>query len=425
MRQYFSPFIDKKGSYLTIWDIHFSHIAQLKERNIEEGYQVEYKSRWDDNFIKKHLCQTITSFANSEGGWLFIGIEDGTAEYIGIEKHRTDFNQVISQKLATVSPIPKFESKFVKNSQDKRKGVLVVYIYEGINPPYICNGTIYLRNGSSKVPIKPGRTEIDNLIHKRDGFKKKHKEFCTNNFVDSSVMYPLCSVYLYNPYAEFGLNNLLEKLKFSKQILSEMDCFQRIGYSSESVLCYNSDIIAKNSVTSISEFFADGNIKISIPLFCCDDDLRKAWARLENNKNSKVDISEMLVIDGYISYMTIHMALKNAFEFIKKCGFHINDYYISFEYKSVRNAVLFFRTYDQENESSSGNFYICPKNKILTKTTYFINDVNVEDIATICYQLLDTNYALQFGIDPDELLNRVIASMPLYQEKIFSSKYKI
>ena len=424
MRQYFSPFINKKGSYLTIWDIRFSHITQLKERNIEEGYQIEYKSRWDENFIKKHLCQTITSFANSEGGWLFVGIEDGTAEYIGIEKSRSDFNQIVSQKLSAVSPVPKFESKFIRDPRDKQKGVLVIYVYEGLNPPYICNGTVYLRNGSSKVPIKPGRIEIDNLIHKKDKFEKQYKEFCVNDFIDSKVSYPYCSIYLYNPYANFDLNNLLENLKIIKQALYEMGCFQRIGYSSESVLTYNSDIISQNSVTTISEFFADGNIKISNPLFTGDKGLRKAWAAHIKEKNPKLDMSEMLVVDGYLTYMTIQNALRNAFKFIKNRGYHINDYYISFEYKNIRNSVLFFRTNKPKDEFNCDDFYVCPKDEIKTKSTYFINDVKEEDIANICFQLLDTKFAIQFGIDPDELCNKIVESEPLYQEKVYSSKYE-
>lgn len=426
MSLYYSPFIDKKGSFVPLPKIRFSHVVQLEERNIEEGYQVEYKSQWDDNFLKKHLCQTITSFANSEGGWLFIGVADDTAKYIGIKKLRADFSQIIAQKLDSVSPIPKFESRFIRSPQNKQMGVLVVYIHEGLNPPYVCNGTVYLRNGSSKVPIKSGRVEIDKLVHKRESFSNKQKEFCINNLVDVSAKFPYCSIYLYNPYATFDINTLTENLKNMKETLSKTGYWQRLSYSSESVLCYSSDIISKGSITSITEFFANGNIKVMSPLFTLQKESRKAWASFINEQNPNVDVSEMSVADGFISFGSIQLQLQYVFEYLKNCGYHINDYYISFEYKNVGNTVLYFRaTNDGESQNiKNTELSICAKNEIKTLPTYFIDDVNGEDPASISLQLLETNFAFPFGIAPNELRIKIIESMPLYQEKKFSCKFE-
>lgn len=196
----YSPFIDKKGNKIKLSKIRFSDIVRIEETGIEEGYKVEFKSVWDDNFKKKHLCQTITSFANAEGGWLIVGIEDGTGKYIGIDKQRTDFSQIISQKLVEVTPIPKFDCRFIHETNNKKRGVLVIQVYEGINPPYVCNGTVYTRNGSSKLPIKSDRSSIDELINKRNKYNDLMKRFCVNNFVDERERNPHCIIYLYNPY---------------------------------------------------------------------------------------------------------------------------------------------------------------------------------------------------------------------------------
>jgi hypothetical protein len=80
-------------------DLTYSDICNIREQGIEEGYKIEFKSQWDENFKKKHLCQTIASFANAEGGWLLVGIEDGTGNYVGIEKQRSDFSQTIAQNI--------------------------------------------------------------------------------------------------------------------------------------------------------------------------------------------------------------------------------------------------------------------------------------------------------------------------------------
>jgi len=92
--------------------------------DVDEGYNIEYKSEWNDNFKKKHLAKVITSFANTEGGWLFVGVDDA-GKYVGIEKQRTGFSQQIGQILKTsVSPYPTFETKFVKE-KGSNKGVLL------------------------------------------------------------------------------------------------------------------------------------------------------------------------------------------------------------------------------------------------------------------------------------------------------------
>jgi len=430
MRPFYSPFIDNDGKFIPISKIRFSHISQLKNRGIEEGYQIEYKSKWDDIFLKKHFCQTITSFANSEGGWLFIGIEDNTAEYIGIKKLKADFSQIISQKLnSSVSPMPRFESKFIENPKSKNDGVLIIYIYEGINPPYICNGTVYVRNGSSKIPVKPGRIEIDHLIQKRESVVKRYKEFCKNDFVKSDSKFPFCTVYLYNPHApDMDINKLNENLKRMRQTLSESERWQRIRFSTESVVCYNSNIVSKSSITSIAEFYANGNIKLFCPLFLIQGNRHERWAEYIKEKTSIIDVDEMPVIDGYISYSSIQSALHCALEYIKKSNYHFNDYNIMFEYKNIGNVVLFFRENIQNDEDEkryiqnlSEELYFSSKNEISTLPTYFLEDIRLEDAGSVSFQLLETDFALVFGMSPDDLNKKIVDSIPLYQEKTFTS----
>ena len=145
--------------------------------------------------------------------------------------------------------------------------------------------------------------------------------------------------------------------------------------------------------------------------------------------NPNVDLSNMAIIDGYISYTSLQTSLKNALQHIKKCGFAINDYNISFHYKNIYNSVLYFREIfncEEYKEKSikkikEYHFYTCSKNEVKTAPTHFINDVKLEIIDNISIQLMDNNFALIFGIDPAELLDKIIESIPLYDEKIFSS----
>lgn len=113
----YSPFLDCKGNQLNLAQLRFSHLSQLKE--IDEGYKIEYKSVFDDS-VKKKIPAIITSFANSEGGWLIIWIDDDSHDLKCIPKRRSDYNQTISQLLKErTSPIPTFDSRILVNPKTK------------------------------------------------------------------------------------------------------------------------------------------------------------------------------------------------------------------------------------------------------------------------------------------------------------------
>ena len=71
----YSPFSDSKGRPLTIEKVKFSHLSQLVD--CDKGHHVEYKLLHEDGG-KAQLAKEITSFANCEGGWLIVGIDDKT-----------------------------------------------------------------------------------------------------------------------------------------------------------------------------------------------------------------------------------------------------------------------------------------------------------------------------------------------------------
>lgn len=146
----YSPFSDSKGRPLTIEKVKFSHLSQLVD--CDEGHHVEYKLLLEDGG-KAQLAKEITSFSNCEGGWLIVGIDDKTKEIKPIDKQ--DYSQRIGKIATRISPMPEFSTRFLTMPENKKSGVLLVYVYEGRNAPYVCNGSIYVRSGSSKEPIKP------------------------------------------------------------------------------------------------------------------------------------------------------------------------------------------------------------------------------------------------------------------------------
>ena len=104
----YSPFSDSKGRPLTIEKIKFSHLSQLVD--CDEGHHVEYKLLLEDGG-KAQLAKEITSFANCEGGWLIVGIDDKTKEIKPIDKQ--DYSQRIGKIATRISPMPEFTTRFL------------------------------------------------------------------------------------------------------------------------------------------------------------------------------------------------------------------------------------------------------------------------------------------------------------------------
>lgn len=200
----YSPFHNDKNEFLSINDVTYAELNQLNL--LDEGYQLEFKLNLNDD-VKKKIPTIMTSFANSSGGWIVIGVHDKSKSIIPIKRERNDFGQIISQLLkGCVTPIPQYEVRFLECPDDKERGVLLIYVYEGNYTPYISNGTICIRNGSSKEPVqRADRATIELLLEKSNQHRKNIEDFFKreivfpySNLVYKTRNYSLCNIYLKN-----------------------------------------------------------------------------------------------------------------------------------------------------------------------------------------------------------------------------------
>ena len=198
----YSPFHNDDQEFVRINDVTYAELDQLSL--LEEGYQLEFKLNFNDN-VKKKIPAIMTSFANSSGGWIVIGVDDKSKSIVPIKRERNDFGQIISQLLkGHVTPIPQYEVRFLGCPDNTENGILLIYICEGDFTPYICDGTIYIRNGSSKEPLqRADRATIELLLDKSnrnkeviETFFKRDIEFSYNNRVCKTREYSLCNIYL-------------------------------------------------------------------------------------------------------------------------------------------------------------------------------------------------------------------------------------
>lgn len=357
MSQFYSPLINENGNFLSIDEIEYKHLSQLADRGIQEGYKVEYKKQWDDNFKIKHLCQTITSFANSEGGWLFIGINDRGA-IVNIPEERADFSQIIANKIQSdVSPIPVFECRFIRNPSEIGTGVLVIFVDEGIDPPYICKGTVYIRSGSSKLPVAPDRSTIDRLIEKQNKYKNEMEKFKIDTIYDFETTAPFCMISLYNKKQQNQLTFYdFEEIKSN---LNKNVGFKRSMLSHNSIIFFGSDIIEPNSVTGTLEIFHNGSVKFSFHLIPCKKKICNDIALNLRNCNPNYDLTGFKFLDFALIYYYIMGTLNKVLEYLLTKYFDKKEYVLSFNYRNIRNCLLYFDTGDNTFYDTVKKYGIC------------------------------------------------------------------
>ena len=125
---------------------------------VEESFFFEFKS---DNVKNKVLAKEVAAFANSYGGYIFLGVGDNK-EIEGCEGWNEE--KITSVIYDSITPTPSFD---VKSFIIRNKQVLLVRIDEGSEPPYITiDGNIFERVSSSSRLVSSSE-KLTQLFNKR------------------------------------------------------------------------------------------------------------------------------------------------------------------------------------------------------------------------------------------------------------------
>ena len=178
----YSPFSNTNISDLTALDLEIL-------KSVNEGWYVEYKSELNNS---QSIAKSISSFANSYGGWLFYGIKekdkaDNTAgSFPGIPKSEVDAAlQTIRHSVARhLNPIPHFDTKIVEGPESgielaKDHVVICIYVPFSIVAPHIhARGCIYRRVADSSEP-KPetDRHQLDLLWGRKEKIDNEYTDW--------------------------------------------------------------------------------------------------------------------------------------------------------------------------------------------------------------------------------------------------------
>lgn len=212
----YNPFRDENDNCIPFERIIYDDLSILSET--QESYSVEYKSDFSSSVKEVKLPKAISAFANRSGGWFFIGVnDDGTLSDIDLTniKEETIFSIIESR----VTPIPAIKVKIIENPYNINKGVIAIYIFNGVNTPYISNGTVFVRNGKSSDPADRFSMDIlykqsmdySNIILK-DLFSKEGFFTVNQDKLDFLETHPILNVNV-NNYDRF-----LSRIEFCKPI---------------------------------------------------------------------------------------------------------------------------------------------------------------------------------------------------------------
>ena len=146
----FSPFRSDQGAPKAISEVDYADLEQLRE--LEEGFALELKQTFSPS-VRRKIPKIVASFANSRGGWLVIGISDAEKDVCPVPRPAADVSQIVGELCRRhVSPAPRFSARFLPDPANPDQGVILIQVLEGDFPPYVADGVVEIREGSTSGP---------------------------------------------------------------------------------------------------------------------------------------------------------------------------------------------------------------------------------------------------------------------------------
>jgi len=433
MSRFFSPFRNAKGEQKVISEVTYRDIQKLINENISEGFFIDYKSQFDFNCktektrkkFRDDFCEDVCSFANNDGGWIIYGIgEDNENKKIislPIDKEKCHVDiQPISEVLKVCSPLPNIETKFISMPKDKKKGYFIVYVYEGLFPPYIANGKIKTRIGSSSESIFiKKRSELDFLYEKQNQKQKEQDDF----FVYENF-YPPTRVVNHEKKFEMPMLNIGVKSDKQKEIKTYKDIEElvekiekeipnskcQVGLQSILILSskqdfsYNRDNPSKTAkilVPVIAELFYDYSFKFHFPLIPTSEKekmevIEKMPCTMEYEFQNFSFINGSLIFNYVLEFFKVYLSI------LKENSIQTRNFLLNCKLQHISNLILYI------NKESYFD-YVYEKGLRISyhdaheETTLFSNYFRLKDFGAEIGDFILQKVLLAFGYMPYEI----------------------
>lgn len=342
MRPMFHPFRDERGQSIPLAEITYEDLGQL--RGLDEGYALEFKLTFGTS-VRKKIPKIIASFSNSSGGWLVIGISDATKEVCPITRDTFDFSQAIGELCRRhVTPTPRFDMRFVTKPDDPDRGVLVIQVFEGDFPPYVADGVVEVREGSTSGPAV-GSALVE-LYGKATRRRAEVSEFCRR-----TVYYPeglaLFDLYLFH----MGVRSFDAA---SRTVTNEHAGVMRSAFARQGLPCHtqhaHDSLIFRTSVPagpadphSAIELFGDESMKLTVPAVLLADGEREralgSMARLTGSPALKgAEDAVVMSAPETLARVTRMAALLDRY--VRESTASWREYAVAYELEGMAGAML-------------------------------------------------------------------------------------
>jgi hypothetical protein len=260
----FNPFRDRQGSPKPLSAITYSDLAQLAD--YDEGFVLEFKQSFSPT-VRRKIPKIVASFSNSRGGWLIIGVADEDKSLTPIPREKFDYSQAVGELCRShISPTPRFDMRFLSNPAKADEGVLIIQISEGDFPPYVADGIVEVREGSTSGPATSA--SLVQLYDKAIARERRILEFChrTVYFVGGLALFNL---YLYRGGPNHPDAIRRDEIAAHASVLQSaftqmgMDC--HIQHAHDSLIFRTSKPRGPEDAHSTIELFGDESMKLTVP----------------------------------------------------------------------------------------------------------------------------------------------------------------
>lgn len=247
--------------------------AVVDAQDFDESFYFEFK---DDKVAPKKLMEEASAFANTFGGYIFIGISDDKK----IEGCTTWNEQRIHTAMRdSITPTPSFD---VRKFTCGDKVVYVIKIDEGAEPPYITSaGKIYERLSSGSFTIKDS-VRLSQIYNKREQLLAKMERkisiptTCqnTNNvygYIDTGFVFVPTDL-----QAVYDIFNKIDLKAIAQELSGKTDSFN-ISFVGNSILYTPGGLSTPNGklpahTNNFLEIMPDGSAKMRVLLINNDPD---------------------------------------------------------------------------------------------------------------------------------------------------------
>ncbi len=338
----FSPFCDASGTPKGLAEVTWDDLPQLA--TLDEGFVLEFKRDWTPS-VQRKVPKIIASFANSRGGWLVVGIEDDTHAVRPVARREADFSQVIGELCRRhVSPAPPFDVRFLPDPADEERGVVIVRVGEGDFPPYVADGIVEIREGSTSGPAT-GAALVE-LYGKATGRRREIAEFCHR-----TVFYPaagpdgrglpLFDLYLYRMGRRDGASReeVAEHVAAMRAACTRQGADCHVSHAHDSLIVRTALPAGPADVRSAIELFGDESMKLTVPAVLLDDERRaRAVARMRELGLFSPD--EGRLIDARATLRRVSRMASLLDRYVRERRIAWQGYAVAYELESMAGIIL-------------------------------------------------------------------------------------